>query len=168
MLKNQISPQAAPAAARLQRKPNSPRRILVVDAEPLIRRLYTEALAAAGYEVDAAEDGEVAWDALQVIAYDLLITDYVMPKVSGVGLLKKINAAGMTLPVMMATATFPEEVFIRHPELQPDVTLLKPHDVTDFLVAVGKVLYAHNGVSEKSTPPPVCQVRSSSNRLRSR
>jgi hypothetical protein len=54
----------------------------------------------------------------------------------------------MTLPVMMATATFPEEVFIRHPELQPDVTLLKPHDVTDFLVAVGKMLYAHSGVSE--------------------
>jgi DNA-binding response OmpR family regulator len=145
---------------------SSPKRILVVDDEPLIRRLYTEALADVGYEVDAAEDGAVAWEALQANAYDLLITDYIMPKVSGIDLLKNINAARMTLPVMMATATFPEEVFILYPELQPEITLLKPHDMTDFLEAVEEILYTHNGVCEESVPPPVCQIRPAANRLR--
>jgi DNA-binding response OmpR family regulator len=89
-----------------------------------------------------------------------------MPKVSGIDLLKNINAARMTLPVMMATATFPEQVFILYPELQPEITLLKPHDMTDFLEAVEEILYTNNGVREESVPPPVCQIRPAANRLR--
>jgi CheY-like chemotaxis protein len=100
-----------------------------------------------------------------VTAYDLLITDSVMPKVSGVELLKKINAAGMPLPVIMATATFPEQAFVHYPELQPKMMLLKPHDMTDLLEAVEEVLHAHNGVCEKPVPP-VCQVQPTANRRR--
>jgi DNA-binding response OmpR family regulator len=146
------------AGDRRQLKPDLSRRILVVDDEPLIRQLYTEVLVEAGHTVDGAENGLVAWDALQVSDYDLLITDNVMPKSSGVDLLKKIHVARMTLPVMMATATFPEEVFIRYPELQPAVTLLKPHTVTEFLEAVEEVLCIHDGVSEELAPLPVIQA----------
>jgi hypothetical protein len=71
----------------------------------------------------------------------------------------------MTLPVMMATATFPEEVFIHYPELQPKMTLLKPHDMTDLLEAVREVLHAHDSVCEESVPP-VGQVRPTANRRR--
>lgn len=140
-------------------KPNPPRRILVADDEPLIRQLYTEVLVDAGHQVDAAENGLVAWDALQVSAYDLLITDNEMPKATGVDLLKKIHVARMTLPVMMATATFPEEVFIRYPEIQPAVTLLKPHTVTEFLEAVEEVLCIHDGVLADPGLPPVIPGR---------
>jgi DNA-binding response OmpR family regulator len=162
---NRMLPSVAPAGARLSWKPYPPRRILVVDDNPLIRELYTKGLADAGYEVDAAEDGAVAWDALQVTVYDLLITDNLMPKVSGLDLLKKIYTAHMTLPIIMATGTFPEEEFNLYPELQPEITLLKPHTVTEFLEAVEEVLYAHNGLREKSVPPPFCQVRPPANRL---
>jgi DNA-binding NarL/FixJ family response regulator len=89
-----------------------------------------------------------------------------MPKVSGLDLLKKIYAARMTLPIIMATGTFPEEEFNRYPELQPEITLLKPHTVTEFLEALEEVLCAHNGLREESVPPPFCQVRSPANRLR--
>src|SRR5664279_4806418 len=70
--------------AALQRQPGPRRRILVVDDEPLLRRLNTEVLVDAGYRVDTAEDGAVAWDTLQLNSYDLLITDNEMPNVSGV------------------------------------------------------------------------------------
>ena len=50
----------------------------------VIRRLITKVLVDTGYEVDAAEDGEAAWDALQLNSYNLLITENKMPKVSGV------------------------------------------------------------------------------------
>jgi hypothetical protein len=81
-------------------------------------------------------------------------------------LLKKIYAARMNLPVIMATATFPEEEFNRSPWLQPEITLLKPHTATEFLEAVEEVLYAHNGLREESVPPPVRQVRPVADRLR--
>jgi DNA-binding response OmpR family regulator len=136
-----------------------------VDDEPLIRQLYTEVLVEAGHKVDGAENGVVAWDALQVSAYDLLITDNEMPKATGVDLLKKIHVARMTLPVMMATATFPEEVFIRYPELQPAVTLLKPHTMTEFLEAVEEVLYIHDDVPAEPGPPTVIQTHPPVKRL---
>jgi DNA-binding response OmpR family regulator len=159
-------PSMAPAGAQLHWETYPiPRRVLVVDDNPLIRELYTKALADAGYQVDGAEDGAGAWDALQVTAYDLLITDNLMPNVSGVDLLKKIYTARMTLPIIMATGTFPEEEFNLYPELQPEITLLKPHTVTEFLEAVEEVLYVHNGLREESVPPPFCQVRVSANRL---
>jgi DNA-binding response OmpR family regulator len=154
------------AGASQPNRTGLPKRILVVDDEPLIRQLYTKVLVESGYKVEGAEDGAVAWDALQANAYDLLITDNQMPKVSGVDLLKKIYAARMTVPIMMATATFPEEEFNRSPWLQPEITLLKPHTATEFLEAVEEVLYMHNSVSEESLPPPVCQIRPAANRLR--
>jgi DNA-binding response OmpR family regulator len=154
------------AGASQPNRTGLPKRILIVDDEPLIRQLYTKVLVESGYKVEDAEDGAVAWDALQVNAYDLLITDNQMPKVSGVDLLKKIYAARMTLPIMMATATFPEEEFNRSPWLQPEITLLKPHTTMEFLDAVEEILYAHNGVSEESVPPPVFQIRPAANRLR--
>jgi CheY-like chemotaxis protein len=47
--------------------------------------------------------------------YDLLITDNFMPKVTGIEMVQKLYATGMRLPVIMATALFPQEQFILHP-----------------------------------------------------
>jgi DNA-binding response OmpR family regulator len=158
-------PDSLTGASRLNGK-NSPKRILIVDDEPLVRQVYTTVLIESGHKVEEAEDGAVAWNALQVNAYDLLITDNQMPKVSGVDLLKKIYAARMTLPIMMATGTFPEEEFNHSPWLQPEITLLKPHTTTEFLEAVEEILYTQNGVCEEGVPPPVYQTRPAVNRLR--
>jgi len=159
MIANQNPPALRRRAPRLPRETSPPRRrILVVDDEPLIRQLYVETLADSGYLVDSAENGAVAWETLQATTYDLLITDYIMPKVSGIELLKNIHDTHMVLPVIMATATFPEEVFIRHPELQPKITLLKPHSATDLLGVVGEVLCPHNR-PYAGMPPPVNLIR---------
>ena len=76
-------------AAPLQREPNLPQRILVVDGDPLIRQVNSEVLIYSGYHVDAADDGAAAWDALRVNNYDLLITDNDLPRVTGVELLRR-------------------------------------------------------------------------------
>ena len=82
-----FSQTVEPAAASLETKP--PARILVVEDDADIRRLNTELLLNAGYEVDAAEDGAAAWDELQGRPYDLLISVNIMPNISGMGLLEK-------------------------------------------------------------------------------
>jgi DNA-binding response OmpR family regulator len=118
----------------------------VVDDEPMIRKLNTHILVYNGYHVDAAEDGAVAWDTLQLKSYGLLITDNTMPKVTGVELIARVRAAGMALPVIMATATLPKEEFARRPWLQPAAMLLKPYTSSEFLNTVRNVLCAATSI----------------------
>jgi two-component system alkaline phosphatase synthesis response regulator PhoP len=115
-------------------------RILVVEDEPMIRHLNAKMLMDAGYQVDTAEDGAVAWDRLQLRSFDLVITDNSMPKVTGLELIEKVRSAGMALPVIMATGALPEESFTLSPWLQPAATVIKPYTCAEFLGAVKNVL----------------------------
>jgi DNA-binding NtrC family response regulator len=67
--------------------------------------------------MDAAENGATSWEELQANSYNLLIADQKIPKVSGVELLKKIHAAHIALPVIMATKTLPTRKFSQLPWL---------------------------------------------------
>jgi CheY-like chemotaxis protein len=130
----------------LQHGPHSARRILVADDEQAMRLINTAVLTQVGYKVDAAEDGDAAWQALTANDYDLLITDHSMPKVSGVDLLRKLHAARMALPVIMATGTVPSHEFVREPWLQPVAVLLKPYTRAELLGTVEGVLRVTHGV----------------------
>ena len=141
MTDDAISPACKTARSPGPSHINSPRRILVVEDDDDIRRLNTEVLIHHGYRVDAAEDGAVAWDALQLNSYDLMVTDNAMPKVTGVELLQKLHAARMELPVIMATGSFPNTESKRHPWLQPAAMVLKPYTIDELLVAVTEVLH---------------------------
>ena len=156
----------APASAPFQREPNLRQRILVVEDDATIRQLNTGALACSGYQVDAAEDGEAAWDALQRNNYDLVVTDNQMPKVTGVELIKKLQDARKFLPVIMATETLPDEEFAHYPCLQPAVTLLKPYTFDELLNAVKEVLRATSDALQEIAPPPNWPVEPLANHFR--
>jgi DNA-binding response OmpR family regulator len=130
---------------------NPPPRILVVEDDADTRRLNAEVLINSGYEVDAAEDGAVAWEALQKKNYDLLVTDNEMPKVTGVELIKKLHAVRKALPVIMATGVEPKHEFMKNPWLHPAAVLQKPYTTDEFLETVRAVLhavtYAHKEIS---------------------
>ena len=129
-----------------QSQTNLPRRILVVDDDSDIRRLDAEVLKISGYEVDTAEDGEVGLEkVLHAVSYapesyDLLITDYQMPRLSGLDLVKKLRAERMAIPVIIATGTLPKEKFTQYPWLQPAAILLKPYTIDELLGTVREVL----------------------------
>ena len=144
----------APAPALTRSRPQPPYRILVVDDEACIRQLTAAVLTRSGYQVEAAEDGAVAWDTLQLSSYDLLLTDNNMPKVTGVELLKKVRAARMALPVIMATGSLPDEEFTRQPWLKPAATLQKPFTAEELLGTVQAVLRAATGNHAPPGPSP--------------
>ena len=54
--------QAVSVCAKVGSGTNPPRRILVVDDDVDIRRFNTDTLIQSGYDVDAAEDGDAAWE----------------------------------------------------------------------------------------------------------
>jgi DNA-binding response OmpR family regulator len=135
-----ISPTREPAKALLRSQISPRHRILVVDDDTKMRQLNTAALTQAGYHVDGAPDGAAGFEALQTKRYDLVITDNFMPKVTGMEMLKKLHAAQLALSVILATRAAPTEAFARQPELQPDITLLKPYTTEQMLNAVELVL----------------------------
>jgi DNA-binding response OmpR family regulator len=149
-----ISQTGTWASAPPQRQPGLRQRILVVDDDPLIRQLNSEVLIYSGYQVDAADDGAAAWDALLVNDYDLLVTDNDMPKVTGVALLKKVHATRMALPVIMAAGTLPAWEFAKCPWLQPAAVVLKPYTFDELLAKVKEVLQATATARAEITPPP--------------
>ena len=125
-----------PASTPRQRPTSSCRRILVVDEDSDLRRLYAEALAGVGYCVDAAADGAAGWQALKANRYNLLITEHEMPNLTGVELVKMLRAARMALPVVMAAGRLPTHELARNPSLQFAATLSKPFAVDALLDTV--------------------------------
>jgi DNA-binding response OmpR family regulator len=129
------------AGASPRGRESAPPRILVVDNQPFVLNFTTDALTRSGYRVDSAPDGATAWLMINTHPYDLLITDHLMPRMSGVELMELVRFSHMTLPVIMVTGEFPKEDFTRYPWLKAAATLLKPYTTTDLLRAVTHVLH---------------------------
>jgi putative two-component system response regulator len=78
-------------------------RILVIDDEDVIRMLVVEILESAGYEVTSAESAEVALALLEDADFDLVVSDVIMPGLSGLELLEAVRARRASLPVVLVT-----------------------------------------------------------------
>ena len=83
------------------------KKILLVEDEPFVRDLYHTVLTRAGYELDEAADGQEAIDKLfGGTTYDLVLLDIMLPKVTGMEILKKMreeNAPTRDTPVYLLT-----------------------------------------------------------------
>ncbi|MFN7927218.1 MAG: diguanylate cyclase [Blastocatellia bacterium] len=66
-------------------------KVLVVEDEPVAAKIVERTLIRLGYEVVCAADGEQAWDILQNDPIPLVITDWVMPRLNGPGLCRRIR-----------------------------------------------------------------------------
>jgi DNA-binding response OmpR family regulator len=122
----------------------------MVDDDVAVLQLNARVLLSTGYNVDTAEDGAAAWKALNHHAYDLLITDHQMPRVTGMELIKELRSKDMTLPVILASGVMPTEELAQHPWLRVDATLPKPFTVAEFLDTVEKVLHAAYNVANSA------------------
>jgi two-component system chemotaxis response regulator CheY len=116
-------------------------RILVADDDLFMRDLILGILVHSGYKnIDGAGDGADAWEALHEACYYLVITDYEMPKLTGLELIRKMRSEDMLQPVILVSGTMPAEELERHPGLLVDAMLAKPFTAAEFLAAVDKVL----------------------------
>jgi FixJ family two-component response regulator/glycine cleavage system H lipoate-binding protein len=78
-------------------------RVLVVDDEQVIHASLRKILEREGYRVDAALSAQEALERLAADGYELVITDLMMPGMSGIGLLQAMRARGLAAPVVMIT-----------------------------------------------------------------
>jgi len=112
------------------------RRVLVVDDDPDMRHLIFHLLRADGYRVVCAEDGQAGWEALCESGFDAMITDHDMPRLTGLGLIRRVRAGPSRLPVILISGDMPWQDPDLGRLLTPGLAIDKPFRLSEFLVSV--------------------------------
>jgi two-component system response regulator MprA len=79
-------------------------RILVVDDDRAVRESLRRSLAFNGYQVDLAEDGQKALEAVDARRPDAMVLDVMMPRLDGLSVCRRMREAGDALPILVLTA----------------------------------------------------------------
>jgi CheY-like chemotaxis protein len=77
--------------------------ILVVEDDLLNRDLICKVLRKEGHQVVEACDGAIALEILQVLPFDLVITDFVMPKLNGIEFVEHLHSLQPRMPIIFIT-----------------------------------------------------------------
>jgi signal transduction histidine kinase/DNA-binding response OmpR family regulator len=113
-------------------------RILLADDNADMRE-YVRRLLSERYEVETAADGEAALGAARARTPDLVLTDVMMPRLDGFGLLKALreDPATSVVPVILLSARAGEESRVEGIEAGADDYLVKPFAARELLARVG-------------------------------
>lgn len=124
-------------------------RILVVEDEKKVARFVQQGLEEEHYTVDVAHDGEAGLRMAGSENYDLLILDVMLPKVSGLELIKEFRSRKGTAPALMLTAKSATEDKVAGLDSGADDYLTKPFAFAELLARVRSLL--RRSSKEKST-----------------
>jgi len=118
-------------------------KILVVDDFPTMRRIVRNLLKELGYgNVDEAEDGQAGLARLRSGSFDFVISDWNMPNLDGLDMLKQIraDAALSHLPVLMVTAESKKENIIAAAQAGASGYVVKPFTAATLEEKLSKIL----------------------------
>ncbi|CAN5600490.1 sigma-54 dependent transcriptional regulator [soil metagenome] len=112
-------------------------KLLVVDDENNLRLVVQKELSRQGHEVETASDGESAWEMLEHEDFDVLLCDINMPRLDGMGLLRRLNEKSPNPPeVIMLTGHATVETAIEAMKLGAYDYLTKPYRITELSALV--------------------------------
>lgn len=101
-------------------------RILVVEDEKDLNRAITKMLKVEGYSVDSCFNGQEAMEYLELVAYDAVVMDIMMPYRNGHEVVKCMRKQGNTTPVLFLTAKDSVEDRVLGLDMGADDYLIKP------------------------------------------
>ncbi|MBD0337335.1 MAG: response regulator transcription factor [Cyanobacteria bacterium Co-bin13] len=111
-------------------------RILLVEDDPKQLMPLKTVLTQAGHGVDGVRDGETAQKLLIDKDYDLLILDWMLPRLSGLNLCSQYRASGKSAPILMITAKDTSVDKVSGLDAGADDYLVKPIDIPEFMARV--------------------------------
>jgi DNA-binding response OmpR family regulator len=117
-------------------------KVLIIDDEEDYRVIVSDVLVSAGFEVKAAEDGKAGLEQLKSFTPDLILCDWMMPRLDGEGFCRELRRSSdcKAVPVIMLTVkqTADEELEALH--FGVDDFLVKPFKPEELLARVRAAL----------------------------
>ena len=115
-------------------------KLLLVEDEADLNRSLTKLLKKEHFSVNNAFDGEEALEFIEMMDYDLIILDIMMPRMDGFALLEKIRKAGHQVIILVLTARDSLEDKIKGLDLGADDYLVKPFEFKELLARLKALL----------------------------
>jgi len=110
--------------------------LLVEDDEQISEALEQVLTDKQHYIVDAAADGEMAWQLIESSAYDLILLDIMLPKLDGISLCRRLRSNGYMTPVLMLTAKDASSDRVMGLDVGADDYVIKPFDLPELLARI--------------------------------
>lgn len=116
--------------------------ILLVDDEPTVLFLVSQMLRRMGYRVTEASSAALAWEAFQLNpdAFDLIVSDLKMPRMTGVELASRVRAIDARIPILLISGNLTEVDEEKRDHLDLFAVLHKPFRMEQLLEAIAKAL----------------------------
>ncbi|MGK0288963.1 MAG: two-component system chemotaxis response regulator CheY [bacterium] len=118
-------------------------KLLIVEDNHNILKLLTNIFENIGFtNLVTADDGAVAWQLVQEGGIELVLTDWSMPKMNGMELLKKIRTSSdniKNIPVLMITASDKKENILDAARLRVDGYIVKPFSVKTIISKINDI-----------------------------
>ncbi|HSJ93161.1 MAG TPA: response regulator [Gaiellaceae bacterium] len=134
-------------------------RILVIEDEEIVRGLIVEVLEDAGFEVVAAERAEAGLEVLSRSPISLVVSDIVMPGLTGLDLLARVRATHPSLPVVLVTGAGTYGNLTQALANGASGIVVKPFSHADLVAAVhsalGRARAAENDLRDRIVTPTV-------------
>ena len=131
-------------------------KILLVDDDPVARRSHSILLRAQGHEVQEAADGELAWRLVEESQISFVVSDWMMPRLAGVDLCRRIRTAVLDryVYVILCTSKVAKADLIEGMDAGADDFLVKPVGPEELRVKVRageRVLSLQQRLADKNT-----------------
>ena len=115
-------------------------RLLVVEDQKELNEVVCKKLEKEGYAVDGCFDGMEALNYIDSAEYDGVILDIMLPRIDGIGVLKKMRMDGRHTPVLLLTALGSVDDRVRGLDAGADDYLTKPFDFNELLARIRAML----------------------------
>lgn len=120
--------------------PSSPPRILIVDDEQSVRGVLRRALTNGEYQLEEATNGQEALEILRTSGADVVLSDLLMPRMSGMELLDRAKEIDDSVGFIMLTGVGTMENAIEALRRHADDYLLKPFNIDEVRISVSRAL----------------------------
>ncbi len=126
-------------------------RLLLVEDEIDIQHFLKTSLEEAGYQVDAAIDGQSAQRLAADHLYDILVVDLGLPDQDGIGLILRLRQMGVKAPVLILSARRSVDDRVRGLEQGGDDYLTKPFALAELLARLRNLLKRNSPAGSEAT-----------------
>lgn len=123
-------------------------KILVLEDNEELKAVLKKRLAASGFTVECAENGEEGLDYLRAGGFDVVISDIMMPVMNGLEFLSAIRAKKIDVPVILLTALDGTGDIVRGLDMGADDYIVKPFEFSELLARIRLVTRRNAGSRE--------------------